>query len=129
MFGLRRRISDDPAPAAAPVLDLSGPRLRRAFSDLASAAEPTGGVERYITALTLKSALFAEMLTDGAVAEMTEEAFLDLAAFITPVRRRVGAELALSGFAPMHRAVAMLVEGMEDTATTDARLAREGVAA
>lgn len=123
MFGLRRRVDQTPAPQAAPVLDLSGPRLRRAFSDLASAAEPTGGVERYLTALTLKSALFSEMLTGGAVADLTEEAFLDLAAFITPVRRRVGAELALSGFAPMRLAVTALVEGMEDMSTTDARMA------
>lgn len=123
MFGLRRKIDGGQTPAAAPVLDLSGPRLRRAFSDLASAAEPTGGVERYITALTLKSALFAEMLKGGEAKDLTEEGFLDLAAFITPVRRRVGAELSASGFAPLRRAIAALVDGLEDTDTADARLA------
>lgn len=87
MFGLRRKSAT--IVPAGPVLDLSGDRLRRALADLATAAGPTGGVERYVTALHLKSSLFRELLADGA-AGLTATEFLDLAAFIAPVRRRIG---------------------------------------
>ena len=56
MFGLRAR--PQPPPAQAVVLDLSGARLRAALADLEESAAPTGGVERYVTALVLKAALF-----------------------------------------------------------------------
>ena len=48
MFSLRRKSAT--VVPAGPVLDLSGERLRRALADLAAAAGPTGGVERYVTA-------------------------------------------------------------------------------
>ena len=89
-----------PAPAR-PVLDLSGPTLRRAFENLVESAEDTGGVERYVGALALKASLFEEVLGKGQVSELTEPEFYDLAAFITPVRRRIGAWLGRNGFAAM----------------------------
>lgn len=97
-----------------PVLDLSGDRLRRAMADLVESARPTGGVERYVTALHLKAALFAELLADGGAA-MTETEFLDLCAFIAPVRRRIGAALEREGFdAIRDRIVTLLQDGPLD---------------
>ena len=106
--------------AVGPVLDLSGPRLRRALADLVANAEGTGGIERYVTALTLKASLFEELLGSHA-AELTETEFLDLAAFITPVRRKIGPWLGENGFARLHREILRLVQ---DTGPVDARMAR-----
>ena len=94
---------------SGPVLDLSGPRLRRAFADLASGAEGTGGIERYVTALALKASLFEELLGNHA-ADLTETEFLDLAAFITPVRRKIGPWLGQNGFQHLHAQIVLLVQ-------------------
>lgn len=118
MFGLRRQIA--PLPPVGPVLDLSGDRLRRAFADLAEAARPTGGVERYVTALQLKSGLFSKVLTGGG---MTETEFLDLAAFMAPVRRRIAPVLAEQGFDALGDAISRLMEAPADPAQIDNRLA------
>ena len=98
-----------PRPPAVPVLHLSGDRLRRALADLVASARPTGGVEGYVTALHLKSALFAEVLADGGRA-MTETEFLDLCAFMAPVRRRIGAVLADAGFASVQARIVTLLQ-------------------
>ncbi|MDE3239305.1 MAG: hypothetical protein KGN33_10120 [Paracoccaceae bacterium] len=122
MFG-RARKSAPPVPEPqAPVLDLSGPKLRRAFEHLVEAAEPTGGVERYMTALALKASLFEELLGKGRVEVLTEAEFLDLAAFITPARRRVGAWLAEHAFWEMRGRLVTLLSGWSDTDTADTRL-------
>ncbi|WP_343079086.1 hypothetical protein [Ostreiculturibacter nitratireducens] len=121
MFGLLRKPAETRAPEG-PVLDLSGPRLRRAFENLVESAEPTGGVERYVTALALKASLFEELLGKGRLEELTETEFLDLAAFITPVRRRVGAWLGENGFDLLHRRLKALLDGWSDTKSADGRL-------
>ena len=121
MFGLLRKPAEPKAPEG-PVLDLSGPRLRRAFEHLVESAEPTGGVERYVTALALKASLFEELLGKGKLPELTETEFLDLAAFITPVRRRVGAWLGENGFDQLHSRLTTLLDGWSDAGTADARL-------
>jgi hypothetical protein len=108
---------------AAPVLDLSGPRLRRAFEDLVASAEASGGIERYVGALALKASLFEELLGKGRVAELTETEFCDLAAFVTPVRRRIGAWLGDNSYALMHRRLKALLDGWSDVTTADARMA------
>jgi hypothetical protein len=122
MFGLLRKPAAPPEPEA-PVLDLSGDRLRRAFEDLVSSAEATGGVERYVTALALKASLFEEILGRGKLDELSETELLDLAAFISPVRRRIGAHIAAHGFLPLAARIAALLDGWADTSTTDARMA------
>lgn len=122
MFGLRRKTDETPKAAPGPVLDLSGDRLRRAFNDLADSARPSGGIERYVTALELKSALFGEVL-GPKIEAMTETEFLDLAAFMAPVRRKIGAYLAETGIEPMRAVLARLLEAPEDTAHADVRLA------
>ena len=124
--GLTRRMAMRRAAQAAPeapVLDLSGPRLRRAFENLVQSAEATGGVERYVTALSLKASLFEELLGKGKVGELTETEFLDLAAFIAPVRRRIGDWLGENNFDFLRLQLIKLLEGWSDTTTTDARIA------
>ncbi len=105
-----------------PVLDLSGPSLRRALENLIDAAEEGGGIERYVGALALKASLFEELLGNGRVTAVTESEFCDLCAFITPVRRRIGAWLGRNEFATMRRRLEALLEGWSDVATADRRL-------
>jgi len=118
-IGTRRQ---PPAARPRPVLDLSGPKLRGAFENLVDSAEATGGVERYVGALALKASLFEEVLGSGRVAELTETEFYDLAAFITPVRRRIGSWLAAGGFDAMRRRLQALLADMTSPATADLRL-------
>jgi hypothetical protein len=80
-------------------------------------------VERYVGALALKASLFEEVLGKGKVAELTEPEFYDLAAFITPVRRRIGAWLGANGFAVLRQRLVALLEGWSDVGTTDDRMA------
>jgi len=123
IWAIGSRAAQPPAPAR-PVLDLSGPKLRAAFEGLVDAAEATGGIERYVGALALKASLFAEVLGGGQVAALTETEFYDLAAFVTPVRRRIGAWLADNGFAAMHRRLAALLDDAADAPAADVRLQR-----
>ena len=102
MWPLRAHKQNAPAQLK-PVLHLSGPHLRRAFEHLVDSAEPTGGVERYVGTLALKASLFEEVLGKGRVSELTETEFLDLAAFVTPARRKLGAWLGQNGFAACTR--------------------------
>jgi hypothetical protein len=104
------------------VLDLSGPKLRRAFESLAECAEDTGGVERYVGALALKASLFEEVLGKGRVDELTETEFCDLAAFIAPVRRRIGGWVGENGFPAMRRRLVALLDGWSDLSTADRRM-------
>ncbi|MFZ1815830.1 MAG: hypothetical protein WBO55_07350 [Rhizobiaceae bacterium] len=121
MFRLLRRKAEKTETAGV-VLDLSGPRLRRALEHLVESAEQTGGVERYVGALALKASLFQEVLGKGKVSELEEGEFLDLAAFITPVRRRIGPWLTANRFSFMHRQIELLLQGWSDLSTADARL-------
>ena len=121
-MGDRQPIRPRPPAPARPVLDLSGPKLRSAFEGLVEAAEDTGGVERYVGALALKASLFEEVLGKGRVGELTETEFYDLAAFVTPVRRRIGAWLGRNGFAAMHGRLVALLDGWSDLGTADRRL-------
>ncbi|OIQ72306.1 hypothetical protein GALL_460680 [mine drainage metagenome] len=123
MLGALRKPVAKPAPSA-PVLDLSGPRLRRAFEHLVESADPTGGVERYVTALALKASLFEELLGKGHVETLTETEFLDLAAFITPVRRKVGLWLGSNDFQLLRDQLVVLLSGWSDVQTADIRIAR-----
>jgi hypothetical protein len=121
MWALRTQKQKAPAKVK-PVLHLSGPRLRAAFENLVDAAEPTGGVERYVGALALKNSLFEELLGKGRVDDLTETEFLDLASFVTPARRKIGGWLAHNGFASMHARLRDLLKGWSDTTTADDRM-------
>jgi len=121
MWPLGSHKAKAPVPAR-PVLDLSGPRLRAAFENLVESAENSGGVERYVGALALKASLFEEILGKGRVNELTETEFYDLASFVTPVRRRIGAWIGTNGFPVMHERLRDLLDGWSDLATADRRM-------
>lgn len=116
MIGLLHK----PLSASAPVLDLSRARLRRALADLTEAAHPGGGLSRHMTALWLKSALFTEVFGAGA-APVSEVEFLNLAAFMAPVRRRIAPMIARVGMAELRARLDILLQGQ---GPVDARMAR-----
>ncbi len=105
-----------------PRLELSGPRLALAFQSLALAAEDSGGVERYVDSLKLKSAAFAETLGGGRAREVDLAAFRALCAWMSTVRRRIGHYVEPEGFDGLREGVVALLDGLENTATTDARV-------
>lgn len=123
MLGFLRRQAVPAAPDL-PVLDLSGPKLRRALAHLIKSAEPSGGIERDVGTLALKSSLFVELLGEGKVADITATEFRDLASFVTPARRRLGPYLDDRFFPKFRERLASLLEGGSDIATADLRLAR-----
>jgi hypothetical protein len=110
-----------PAQAPRPQLELSGPRLESALARLAAGCEPHGGLERYVEALKLKSALFREAL-DQNPASLEAGTFKQLCAFMSTVRRRVGPWLEEPCFDQVRGALVDLLAARSDTATTDARV-------
>ena len=106
-----------------PVLELSGPRLRRALESLVRGAEPRGGVERYAGALALKTEVFRRALGHGAVAHLDADGLARLVPFMATVRRRVRPLLTGNDAGILVRALAALLDGAEDTAGADARIA------
>lgn len=109
-------------------LELSGPRLARSLARLAAGCEAQGGIERYVDAVKLKSALFRDALGErGERAAMLEaETFKGLCPFMATVRRRVARWLEQPAFDALRDELAQLVRGIDDTATTDGRLAAFG---
>lgn len=108
---------------ARPHLDLSGEVLAESFGAMVTSAEEHGGIERYIEAVKLKSALFREVFAAGAEA-LAPERFLELCAFMPTVRRRIAPYLDEKGFARIRDGLAALLEGRHDVAGSDARLAQ-----
>jgi hypothetical protein len=104
---------------ARPTLDLSGPKLANAFRALAAGAEDTGGVERYVDALKLKSRIFAEMLGSGRARGVELAQFRALCACMSTVRRRMGTHLEPQGFEALRERVAVLLDGAARTADAD----------
>lgn len=107
---------------ARPHLDLSGAVLAEAFRTMVTGAEEHGGIEQYVAAVKLKAALFQEVLADGA-SGLAPERFLELCAFMPTVRRRLAPYLDEKGFARIRTALAALLDGMNNVATADARIA------
>jgi len=118
----REKTGQEKPTSSGLVLDLSGPVLRRAFEHLAGAAEATGGVEKYVGAIALKSSLFEEIMCKGKIHEMSLKDFSDLAAFMAPVRRRMGAELDEKNIGKIIHAIKLLMDGWSDVSTTDKRM-------
>ena len=116
-----------PVVADRPHLDLSGPRLRRAMESLVAGADTHGGIERYMDALKLKSAVFREAL--GAehgrpTRRFDIEAFRPLCAFMPTVRRRIVPWLEEPAYTTLRAALEQLLEPTHDTSGTDERIAR-----
>jgi hypothetical protein len=110
------------APAERPRLELSGPRLALAFQALAAGAEDTGGVERYVDALKLKSALFVQTLGEGRARTAGFAELRLVCAWMSTVRRRIGPHVEPQSFESMRDAIAALLEGASRTADADASI-------
>ncbi len=102
-----------------PVLDLSGDALRAALETMVTGAEDHGGIERYVDAVKLKSAMFQQALGGNDVAELELETFKGLCAFMATVRRRIGGWLNEDAFDEMRKSLAAL---FDHDAPVDARI-------
>jgi hypothetical protein len=99
-------------------LELSGPKLKVALEALVSRADEQGGVEAYVNAVQIKSALFRDALS----ADLTPSAFRALCAHMATVRRRIGSYAEPDRFDEIRPKIEMLLKGT-DTASTDVRVA------
>jgi hypothetical protein len=106
-----------------PQLELSGPKLADALETLIARTEEHGGVERYVAALQVKSALFRDALGAGKAQRVELATFKALCTLIAPVRRRIADHLAGPAFERLRTYLAGLLDGSEDTATADQRVA------
>ncbi|MGC1816207.1 MAG: hypothetical protein WA900_00930 [Casimicrobiaceae bacterium] len=111
------------ATALRPVLELSGPKLKTALESLVVRTEDYGGVERYVDAVKLKSALFAQALGDGRVRTVDPKTLRQLLSLIATVRRRVGPYLDERGFGELRTRLADLLDAARDTSAVDDAIA------
>ena len=125
MFGRAQKASVPVAPDR-PRLELSGPRLRRAVESLVAGADTHGGIERYLDALKLKSAVFREALGADAPGpgRLDIESFRPLCAFMPTVRRRIVPWLEEPAYSTLRAALERLLEPARDTSGTDERMAQ-----
>jgi len=105
--------------APRPQLELSGPKLRLSFEGLLARAEEEGGVEAYVAALKMKSALFRDALDEA----LDLEAFRTLCAHMATVRRRIGSYALDDGFSVIRPRILKLIDEINDSSATDSRLA------
>jgi len=120
---LKKTGKSKPANEARPQLELSGPILKQALQQAIVGCEPLGGIERYIDALKLKVTLFQEALLDNAVETITAETFGGLCVFMSTVRRRIAPYLVEPELSVLKHALGDLLEDLQDTGSTDARIA------
>jgi hypothetical protein len=106
-----------------PSLELSGAKLAQALESLVSGTEEHGGVEQYVAALQLKSALFREALGSGRARDVDLPTLKTLCAHIATARRRMGPHLEPETFGTLRSRVSALLDGSDDGATTDDRVA------
>jgi len=95
-----------------PVLDL-GPAIRAGFQAMVNGSEELGGIERYVDAVRLKSAVFQQALVENDVAELDLETFKGLCTFMSTVRRRIGAWLNEDAFVEMRAGIVELFDDAE----------------
>lgn len=106
-----------------PRLELSGPKLALAFEGLVARSEEQGGVEAYVEALKIKSAIFRDALGAVDAGELQLPAFKILCAHVATVRRRIGPYLEPGAFGELRERIARLLQGRDDTSSTDQRIA------
>lgn len=102
-----------------PRLELSGPKLRLALESLVARSEEQGGVEAYIDALRIKSAMFRDAVDEG----LDLKSLRTLCAHMATVRRRIGPYFAAERFPQLKERIEVLMSKREDTSTVDARTA------
>jgi len=103
-----------------PRLELSGEKLRVALETLIARAEEHGGIEAWVAALQLKSAMFRDVLAG----EPSLAQFRMLCAHMPTVRRRIGRHAEPDGFDALRPRVQRLLGERSDTTATDARIAQ-----
>ena len=96
-----------------PVLELSGDILRVALQTMVSGTEEHGGIERYIDAVKLKSAMFRQALVENDIADLDLETFKGLCTFMATVRRRISGHLNEEAFGDMRVAIVRLFDDRE----------------
>lgn len=106
---------------ARPRLDLSGEALGQALRSLVASSEEHGGIERYVEAVKLRSALFNDVLSEPSQA-LEPDRFAALCAFMPTVRRRISPYLDACGFPLVREALVDLLEDMDDVPACDARM-------
>jgi hypothetical protein len=94
-----------------PRLELSGPRLKLALEALVSRSDELGGVEAYVEALKMKSAMFQQLLAK----DFQLRQFRALCAHMSTVRRRIGQYAQPHWFEEMKKRIAALFERQEET--------------
>ncbi len=108
-----------PADIERPVLDLCGDSIRMALQIMVQGSDELGGIERYVDAVKLKSAMFQQALAGDAVDTLDLETFKGLCTFMSTVRRRIGNWLNEDAFADMHEGIREL---FVDDDNVDARI-------
>jgi hypothetical protein len=93
-----------------PRLELSGPKLSLAMETLVARADEQAGVEAYVEALKVKSALFREALSG----DLTLKGFRALCAHIATVRRRIGKYAQPEGYAALKPRIENLLARGDD---------------
>ncbi len=104
-----------------PVLDLSADALRAGLQIMIRGSEDHGGIERYVDAVKLKSAMFKQALVENDVAELDLETFKGLCTFMATVRRRISDWLSEERFGEMRVGI---VELLADNDHIDNRIGR-----
>ncbi|MEZ5792725.1 MAG: hypothetical protein R3D34_18700 [Nitratireductor sp.] len=114
MFSLLRR-RDVVEERTGPVLDLSGPHCVALSSILLPPPKTPAVSSAMSELLPSRPHCSEEILGKGRVAQMSQDEFLDLAAFITPVRRRIAGWIGFDfNYAALHRRIIGLLEGWSD---------------
>jgi hypothetical protein len=102
-----------------PSLELSGPKLARALESLVVRTEDYGGVERYVEALKVKMALFAQALGEGRARTVEPRTLRQLLSLLATVRRRIGPYLQAESFDSLRTRLAELLDAARDSAAAD----------
>ena len=111
----------EPYEFERPVLELSADALRAGLQIMIRGSEDHGGIERYIDAVKLKSAMFRQALVDNDVADLDLETFKGLCTFMATVRRRISDWLNEGRFVEMREGI---VELFADGEHIDVRVGR-----
>jgi len=110
-----------PRKVERPVLDLSGEALRRSLQAMIAGSEEHGGIERYVDAVKLKSAMFQQARAEVEAGELDVETFKGLCTFMATVRRRIGPWLSEQAFTELREGLTGLFASSDDV---DARIKR-----
>ncbi len=105
-----------------PVLHLDGPKLAAALETVISRSESVGGIEFLVSGVKFKSEVIAGVFKRDGIDKLDVDTFLSVAAFMSPVRRRIGPWLEAAGASGMDtvkNAVAALLDQAQATTECD----------